>query len=87
MIDKVCSKCGRLLPVEQFHWTKNLDGLRYRRGDCIQCCALASLIRRSKKGTRYYNTYKREYRRANIDKVRVTEKRSRLRCRLRKLGL
>ena len=35
MSTKICSKCGRELPLENFHWRNKEKGLR--RADCKEC--------------------------------------------------
>lgn len=44
MTEKVCSKCGRLLPIEQFRKCGN----GYRRTECAQCSKFIELTRMPK---------------------------------------
>ena len=84
--EKPCSKCGRLLPVERFNWTTGPAGQRYRRADCSQCHSLATGIRQ-RKNLKAHRERNRRYRQRNPERVHTLERLSKLRCKLRALGV
>ena len=72
---KACSRCGRVLPIEQFIMNGN-----FRRLDCLECCASMTRTRRSKESPAVREKRLqglRDYYRADPDRLRNSKLRRR----------
>lgn len=80
MSDKACSKCGRLLPLERYHWTSG-RGKRYRRADCPDCVAFRKAnwwLRNRIKQRPIRTAYARTWRARNRDTYNQSQRRKRI---------